>query len=322
MIPRKISNEEIAAITTLIQHAENIGSEAFTEDDIHKAIGEAYRDTPTQRSKDVDTDWMLTFIGKTKEILHSLGDTIAIKEEDIQVPHLLGGKKYKKAQENEYVAIWFKDGGIDGGKLIAVEEGTLEDDLSLEYETTKTVKQSETKEVVFCNGTRSMEMQMDGMAEEDYGEQEAEDSKKEYLYYITSKTEDNCHLTFYRNDDKLRMKGKKIFGSKKKLEEAKEDGYAYSHAVKLFTKDEMLEFLSGKTTVGSEKVALTVQTVDLPLAASIVIHIADTPQGGGVGDAGSNDEGTVTLWIDKREQEVPLSGGIPGQALDGTKIPF
>lgn len=66
---REITDEEIEAITTLIQRSENNGSVAYTEEDIYRAINAAYQDTPRQRAKDCDTEWIISFMGKVKEML-------------------------------------------------------------------------------------------------------------------------------------------------------------------------------------------------------------------------------------------------------------
>ncbi len=97
---RMINDDEIAAITTLIQTAENIGSGVYGDKDIHHALEEAFYSTPAERAKDVGTQWMIDIITKTREILGGMFDCqelecqqadrnmepIAIKEEDVQVP--------------------------------------------------------------------------------------------------------------------------------------------------------------------------------------------------------------------------------------------
>ncbi len=93
-----ITDEEIAAITTLISYAENTGSEVYSDKDIFHALEGAYRSGSATRAKDVDTQWMIDIITKTKEILSGMFDRqelecqqvntiepIAIKEED-QLP--------------------------------------------------------------------------------------------------------------------------------------------------------------------------------------------------------------------------------------------
>ena len=69
MILRKITQEEVAAITTLIQRAENIGAEAFTEEDIRYAIEEVYAARTPQRQKDCDTKWIIDFMVEVKHTL-------------------------------------------------------------------------------------------------------------------------------------------------------------------------------------------------------------------------------------------------------------
>ena len=69
MIPRIITDEEIVAITTLIQRAENIGSEAYTEEEIHSAIKTVFESRPIERAKDCDTKWIIGFMAEVKEKL-------------------------------------------------------------------------------------------------------------------------------------------------------------------------------------------------------------------------------------------------------------
>ncbi len=85
MILRTITSEEIAAITTLIQCAENVGSGVWSDEDIYEAIKATYQNTPPVRSKDVDFGWMLELMQNVK---NHLEDTFRISYKDGMTPTL------------------------------------------------------------------------------------------------------------------------------------------------------------------------------------------------------------------------------------------
>ncbi len=67
MILRKITDEEIQAITTLFKSAENIGSAIYTDENIKDMIKTVYANSPQVRAKDVDIYWMLDFMKRMKD---------------------------------------------------------------------------------------------------------------------------------------------------------------------------------------------------------------------------------------------------------------
>ncbi len=65
---REITDEEIQAITTLFQRAENIGSGVYTEENIRELITIIWENTPPVRAKDVDVYWMIDFMKRMRDL--------------------------------------------------------------------------------------------------------------------------------------------------------------------------------------------------------------------------------------------------------------
>ncbi len=157
---REITEDEIQAITTLFQRAENIGSGVYTEENIRELITIIWENTPPVRAKDVDVYWMIDFMKRMRD--HS--------EEVFR----LSFENDAAYANPKYVALMTRDvlGVFD---FVSIKDDLLtvsQDGEELVF------KKADVLEIVFTDNYKYANMQIEGMFEDSCNKQTKSELKK------------------------------------------------------------------------------------------------------------------------------------------------